>query len=1422
MSDRLAIMPLADFLTKIRESGDPEADDVIGVLLPLVKQVKDTHENGEVAPLLGLCDLSVSAGQAWFESGKAREPRQNLEAVERIQKPVSNAIEIVEQLDLTQDFTDFALELASADVAPQTERIDKPIYAPGYVAWEQLLNHHDALTDVYGIGLLLASLALGLDLTDKDHVETFVRNRDNLYRLLPTLNPVLEKAIVQCTQLNRHKRLQDLRVLIHRLENYRDLQTDTPLDFNSEAFQQAPLETRRSLILSGLRDRLFEISKRNRLIHFKGSQSTVDLTEASVPMLLSFENIRPEHLFTWNADIRGHITNTREIPLKRHLRFEEHPYLPGVLDKCRSQARKDTKEFGFSQLRLVLCFFRWHNLKEDPQQRINSPLLLLPVELEKKRGIRDSYILRPVASVAEVNPALRYHLKQLYNLDLPEAVDLEQTTMDEFHSILESMIKASEPGIDLRKIDKPRIDLIHSRAVKRLDQYRRRARLSGRGIRQFQDLDYSYSATNFQPLGLQLFLRRVRPAPIPFHDLFSEPTPRPLSMVAESAETSRTLYSLRKGSDNPYTWEFDLCSMTLGNFNYRKMTLVRDYTNLIAGEQVTPSFEQLFTQEPRSFEAESAAHPPLSDCYHVVDCDPTQARAIATSAERESVIIQGPPGTGKSQTITNLIADFCARGKRVLFVCEKRAAIDVVYFRLKQKGLHHLCCLIHDSQTDKKSFIMDLKARYEAFITREPPTDSWEARSTLIGEAERIIDLLDTHSDTLHRIDSRYGVNPQALFRRLIALSDHLPELAPEVEESLPFYDVWQAQGEAIGRIHDSLQHLGCEYLCAHPLSVIEADLFRAPHPIKAISERVSRASELLADIRRIVADLPLPIGGTADLAILCQLAHRLRDHASNQTLDLLAADSEQARSFDADLRAEQAHIAAVTEAAEKTTHWREKLPPDETINAQDLAAQCQGILAFLKPAWWRLRKVLNARYDFAAHAIKPSWTQVLQDLHAEHDAQILLEHHREEICGRCHCEDLADFASEVRELRKSLADPSAQTLFAELRSGQDLIAPLLALDPQVCELRSILGSLLRRGDLSFDELADTLAGIDQQMGQVPDIAGIFGELDSVSCELRNAVLELPLAPEALEAAIAHRSIADACRRDRSLTALPMKEIDRHLTRLRSIHRQLLDLNALTVLSSIVNTFRRNLQVSAIPASQLAPEQKPLKKTYASGRKDLEREFNKTMRYRAIREMAEGDSGRVIKDLKPVWLMSPVSVADTLPLDPELFDVVIFDEASQIPIEEAIPAIFRAQKMIVVGDEMQLPPTAFFATKTTNEEEASDPLQELETDSFLSMASSQLPTTMLGWHYRSRSESLISFSNSCFYKGELLTIPDRGVPQPDRAPILASSASEAAGFLPDVLARSISFHRMRNGVYAKRRNEAEAAYIAELVRAMLS
>ena len=305
------------------------------------------------------------------------------------------------------------------------------------------------------------------------------------------------------------------------------------------------------------------------------------------------------------------------------------------------------------------------------------------------------------------------------------------------------------------------------------------------------------------------------------------------------------------------------------------------------------------------------------------------------------------------------------------------------------------------------------------------------------------------------------------------------------------------------------------------------------------------------------------------------------------------------------------------------------------------------------------------------------------------------------------------------------------------------------------------------------------------------------------------------------------KSINQVYREDRAVNRFEGRVLARKMDQLEKHYREWLGLNARCIRGAVRQKFLEHVNISSLPASQLQQEQKAFKKSYAAGRRDLEHEFGKTMRYKSIRDLAAGDTGQVIQDLKPIWLMSPLSVSDTLPLDPDLFDVVIFDEASQIPLEEAIPAIYRSHQVIIVGDEMQLPPTTFFASSRSEDEsviveEGGERIEvDLDSDSFLTQSAQNIPSTLLAWHYRSRYESLISFSNAAFYSGNLFTIPDRQRALNNQAEIRVTATDQGTANVEALLARSISFHFMENGIYEDRCNPNEAAYIAQLVRGQL-
>jgi len=1457
--------PFLIFLRRGIEAGGFSTDDALAALLPLFEQVAGAHQSGHVAPLDGVNNLAVDDGQLKINSDEKRAPRKNPVKIEGLQKPAASALDVVGESRRTADVDAGSLEHRDLWVADAGAEITRPVYIPGYVAWEHRAGHHDQLTDVFSLGLILASCACGLDLTDPEDVALFASNRGNLFAINAQLHPVVASMILQMTELNRHRRVQTVEVAIDRLRRYRDQAADYAVDFSRlKGYRESPPTERGKIILTHLRNRLFEISRRNRLIHFKPTLQTLNLTLASVPLMLDHRNIKPEQLFLWHSGVANALAEGSSIILGKYVRFEDAPYASGVLDQIIATERRDRQEFGFAQLRLVICFLRWHNLKETPQERIHSPLLLLPVELTRKKGVRDAYVLKSLSSEAEVNPALRHHLRQLYGLNLPETVDLAETTLDAFHSLLAEQIRASEPGVVLNKLERPQIELIHERAKQRLDQFRRRQRLSHRGARRFESFDYSYDRERYRPLGLQLFTSRVKPARAPFAEVTGKPpAPRQPHIVdpdvppvrqpenapiasgdavgegrSRISEKETNLYAVKEpqGSGNPYQWDFDLCSQTLGNFNYRKMSLVQDYASLLEEELPGPAFDAIFSLQPRAAGPAPAALP-LRDQYPVVECDPTQMLAVARARKTESYIIQGPPGTGKSQTITNLIADFVARGKRVLFVCEKRAAIDVVFHRLGRQGLDELCCLIHDSQTDKREFIRNLKQTYEAFLNQPVDETIETKRAELVRQMEIELAALQRWSVALEARVAGCSLTVRDLLVRLVELHDQVVELDPLAFEQVPPYPVWLPHAEIVRSLSAGLKRIGGRAsLAQHSFRHLTEKALTGSQPLAAITSAVDESMQLLTKIGSALEALgdTVAVRTLNDIEAVIAYADEILPAAVADALDLLNPRGSRTRKVAKAVREKRATEQELAKARKNTAAWKNKLSPSDTTAALAQAKKFEtSSLRWLKPAFWRLRGVMNSHYDFSSHQIRPLWSLVLLNLDEEHAAKAASDAANESMIaafGEMDAEEgvrlIEDFPSRVEAL-----PAAARTLHAYLVENSEatyVVENLAALRPVMKRLGECLAVAI--ADYSQFERTELVAELKQLRADLvwlPDVLPILADVLHLPVELQQALRRLPLSDQQLETAMARKSLVEACQSDRAFEATDGRVIAQRVGRLQKSHREWLGLNARWIHQQVRREFLRKVQLSTTPAAQLTEDQKELKRLYATGRRELEHEFSKTMRHRSIRDLADDETGIVLRDLKPVWLMSPLSVSDTLPLAADAFDVVIFDEASQILVEEAVPAVYRAQQVIVVGDEMQLPPTNFFSATRSDEEplieseEASAAIQDLDADSFLTQSARNLPSTMLGWHYRSRYESLISFSNHAFYEARLLTIPDRQLPPASLSELVIKTPADAVANVDALLGRPLSFHFHPEAVYERRSNTAEAETIAQMVRELL-
>ncbi len=418
------------FLKQQIASGGFSTEDVLVSFVPLVRQVIETHQDGRVAPLEGIEALQTEGRRIWYHRAEELRPRNNLRQIRKTLHARPSGVHVVQESISTFDVDDGTSSVRNQSMADDGDTNARPVWLSGYRCWEHVQEHHDPITDVFSLGLILASLACRLDFTNLQDHEQFVEHRNNLFRVEPELHPVVARTISVMTELDRHDRPPDLRALLATLENYRDQEVDFLTDFASQQTVVADTPAaRRCAILEKLRERLFEINRRNRLLHFRTTMQTVNLTQASIPLSFDVTTIRPDQVLTWDGAFRKGVLSQKSVILNKYLNFREAVYLPGTLDRIRAEARRDENDYGFAQLRLVVAFLRWADLKVEPAEQYESPFLLVPVKLNVKKGIHDRYSVEALDTQAEVNPVVRHLFRQLYDIVLPEFLERRDFTI---------------------------------------------------------------------------------------------------------------------------------------------------------------------------------------------------------------------------------------------------------------------------------------------------------------------------------------------------------------------------------------------------------------------------------------------------------------------------------------------------------------------------------------------------------------------------------------------------------------------------------------------------------------------------------------------------------------------------------------------------------------------------------------------------------------------------------------------------------------------------------------------------------------------------------------------------------------------------------------------------------------------------------
>jgi very-short-patch-repair endonuclease len=977
------------------------------------------------------------------------------------------------------------------------------------------------------------------------------------------------------------------------------------------------------------------------------------------------------------------------------------------LRRIEEQARLSIEEQGVNTLFLALGLLHYTEA-EASDEVYKAPLVLLPVSL-RRESARSPFTLAVGDDEPMVNPALAELLRRQFNVVLPDLPSAVQPV-------------ATSPSVSLDA-----------------------------GLAPAAGDGHTMPPIERQPPTLQSF--------------FLEVQARLAQVPAAQAEPQW------KVTNDIY----------LGLFSFQKLVMYKDLEANAASVASHRLIHQLITRRGAVKGGglglpDDVRQARLDDEYppeqgaHVVDADGSQQRALAAADRGYDLVVEGPPGTGKSQTITNLVAQALHAGKSVLFVAEKMAALDVVHQRLQRAGLGEFCLELHSTRSTKREVIKSIAAALDASL--QPAAAPGDAGTKL----PEIRTSLGDYVRSLHDAFGAVQLSPYAAYGELARVLD-----APRLTWAT---DPREVTGTALDAAASRLERLAAAADAAgDPATHPWRDTGRTFYPqdqLDAIAEIALDVASRVPGVQAASVEatrlLGLPsLEALGDLDRVRSVSDILR-RSPGAPLDVLSSAE-----WDSVPPEATSLIALVREVQRLEQEAGARFTPETTQvdHAGDIAyiETHSGIVSSL--FWWldARQRAIRARWTtLRLPGYTPSVAEQAHDLKsvvALRDARHTIEashgrglasfgaHWRGATSDIATLESYARWVVEFRQLqaRESLPDITRSVAAAgrpDLASADRLDALAAPLARTVEQLGAQLQWSADRPSLLSLPL-DQLHARASAFGTESARAARWGAFVAARGDVRDSIAA-PLIAVAETGAITFAALPRAflrafwfawlaaCVEARpALARFQALTQDQRVREFRDLDRRVLDDNRSRLVASLRARVQTRLRDDGVEAAM------PV----------LRREMAKQRNHRPIRETLQ-QADAAVRAIKPVFLMSPLSVAQFTSGASPTFDLVVFDEASQLPPEDAVGAIVRGAQLVVVGDPKQLPPTSFFASQrdpvaTPDSEDGVDvPDAESILEAFMGCG---VPMSRLKWHYRSAHESLISFSNVSFYDGDLLTFP---------------------------------------------------------------
>jgi very-short-patch-repair endonuclease len=800
----------------------------------------------------------------------------------------------------------------------------------------------------------------------------------------------------------------------------------------------------------------------------------------------------------------------------------------------------------------------------------------------------------------------------------------------------------------------------------------------------------------------------------------------------------------------------------------------------------------------------------------VLSTDSSQLAALTVAATGRHVVVHGPPGTGKSQTIANLIADALSNNRKVLFVSAKMAALNVVHGRLKELGLQHFCLEAHSTKAGKQKIIDELRRTLE----HEAVSDSSALDRDLQGLL-RVREQLNAYARDLHKKIEPLSTTVHRAHGRLAQLHG-----TPDVRGPIPWPNPLTASREELNGCVEVLEELAAnaatfDHRASHPWRGFAIEQFGVSEE-EAIDAALRDVIQTCDRILAAATQLESLMTGAQDLSVREWMSLREPLLALSNTPELPKCWYERSVG---ELEAIEALFREGSSKKKELDTLDNDLrqvtvkPPSELVTVlADVRGRFRSWHAPLLLSFWRWRREARGAFRTGIRFSRRQCEVVLQMAARAVELQEWLQVHGHEL-GTYTTKPEGGTADELLALADvfSIARLWRQRLSA---IGQNP-APVVTINGDVRNaIRDLLAALPTDGRPSQRAFQHVNrhwphgfagdAGTDD--APVPALLRRCGALVDSQHDVRDwvrlhRVLERCAARElspfleslgTVSAAIAPRVFQKRFWRLWVSAALEQHPSLTDFTQVKGA--DLLEKHRLLDERVRRLAVARAQQAASAPATRVKLAQDVPDTEVGI----LRYELQKKRRVKPLRKLF-AEIPYVLQALKPCLLMSPISVSTYLNAKALRFDVVVFDEASQLPTAEAIPAILRAGQVVVAGDSNQLPPTSFFETSLIGDDDSGEAgdvdAQPVPLDSLLDDCVAIVPTfheAHLRWHYRSRDERLIKFSNHFFYEKRLITFP--------------AATPQQAG-------QGVRFVSVPDGIYDRgrsRTNRTEARVVARL------